>query len=93
MKFVGLLVWEEWTDEMTTKATEIQELRKKNPGKYPKKLRLEDGTIAQFGLIAGGLNEAVIIYDADDPEQLAQLAVFWRPDVTFTFIPARQPSE
>ena len=93
MKFVGILEWTEFSESARKKMEEGQEIRKKDPDRFPKKLRLEDGTLAQFGLITGGQKKSIIIYETDDPEQLYNLAVFWMPEVAFTFIPARQPAE
>jgi hypothetical protein len=93
MKFVGILKWTEVTDTFLKKVEESQAIRKKTPDRFPKKLRLEDGSIAQFNLLAGGQKKGIIIYDTDDPEQLFNLARFWMPEITITFIPARQPSE
>ena len=93
MKFVGILEWTEVTDTFRKKMEEGQAIRKKDPDRFPKKLRLEDGSIAQFSLLAGGQKKGIIIYESDDPEQLFNLAQFWMPEITITFVPARQPAE
>ena len=93
MKFVGILKWTEVTDSFRKKMEESQSIRKTDPDRFPKKLKLEDGSLAQFNLMAGGVKKSIIIYETDDPEQLYNLSVFWMPEITFTFIPARQPTD
>jgi hypothetical protein len=92
MKFVGILEFNEISDTFRKKLEESQAIREKDPDRFPKKLRLEDGSLAQFPLIVGGQKKSIIIYETDDPKKLYDLAVFWIPEITFTFIPASQPS-
>jgi len=46
MKGVGILKWKEVTDTFRKKLEESEVIRKKTPDRFPKKLRLEDGTLA-----------------------------------------------
>jgi len=68
---------EEWVKEL-----------KQNPDKYPKYLRLQDGTGAGFGII--GKYKTVTLAEADNEEQLQNAVNFWAPLAKYTFLPIRQ---
>ena len=83
MRFIGL---REFNGALAPeKVAEINEERKKYPNRYPKKLRFEDGTIAESWI--GDGYKGFTIYETDDPQQLENLAKRWMPEMKWTFLP------
>ena len=67
--------------------------REKFPDKYPKRLNLQDGRLAEFFLGKKGMTTNFILYETEDPKQLLNLQTFWLPEIKYTFIPIFHVSE
>jgi hypothetical protein len=86
MKVIAYIEWRpEDAAKVTAKNNEIQEERKQFPDRYPKRLLLQDGTPILFN-IAGSIGHGFGLYEGTE-EQFWNLAVRWRPEVTWTFKP------
>ena len=75
-------------EKVRAKGEEVHKEMKQNPDKYPRYMRLQDGTGAGFGMI--GKNKAVSLVEADTEEQLQNVVDGYAPLVKFTWVPIRQ---
>ena len=83
---IGVIVTQDFT-HFLKKGQRIGEERRKYPNKYPNRLNLEDGRLAEFFLGKKGMMRNFIIYETEDPQQLLNLQTFWLPEIKYTFIP------
>ena len=83
---IGEICTQDYT-HFLKKGQMIGEERKKFPNKYPNRLNLEDGRLAEFFLGKKGMMRNFIIYETEDPQQLLNLQTFWLPEIQYTFIP------
>lgn len=89
MKFVVFAKFNpENMDKVLAKEEEWVKELKQNPEKYPRYMRLQDGTGAGFGII--GQYKVVTLAEADNEGQLMNSVNFWAPLVKYTFLPIRQ---
>ncbi len=80
-------IWEanlEELDEILARYDELREDHKKNPGKYPQRLRLQDGKGVGFTFIGQGRGVAII---EATYEQLHTIAQAYRPLIKIKFLP------
>ena len=80
-------------EAIQAKIQKFREERKQNPDRYPKRLRLEDGTMARFVLLSEpnlGTMKSITILETDDPQILYAAADRWAPEVRCKFIPLYQ---
>ena len=90
MKFLCIYEWVSGTmDDIQAKSNKFIAERKEDPNRYPKRLNLEDGTIARFTLLSEP-TKSMTLYETDDPEQLLAVRDGWLPEITCQFIPLRQ---
>jgi hypothetical protein len=88
MRYIGIFkVKTDDNSKMVAKYRAVQEERKLFPDRYPKPLKLEDGSIAR-GRIS--LNKGIYLYDGT-PEQTINLAVRYHPEMEIKFIPCLNP--
>jgi hypothetical protein len=83
---IGEIVTQDFT-HFLKKGQKIGEERKNCPNKYPNRLNLEDGRLAEFFLGKKGMMRNFIIYETEDPQQFLNLQTFWLPEIQYTFIP------
>lgn len=92
MKYVGVYEYDiKDVDKVFTKAKEIWAEREQFPDKYPKRLLLQDGSNADFGIL--GEPKGFALYETDDPAQIMNLILFWAPVKKYKFMPIVYPSE
>lgn len=92
MRYIGVYEYDiEDVDNVFTKGKEISAEREQFPDKYPKRLLLQDGSTAEFGVL--GEPKGFTLYETDDPEQLMNLILFWSPVMEWKFMPIIHPSK
>jgi muconolactone delta-isomerase len=89
MKFVVFAKFSpEDIEKIRAKGQEWVKELKQNPDKYPRYLRLQDGTGAGFGMI--GQYKGITLLEADDEEQMQNTVSFFAPLMKFTYLPILQ---
>ena len=83
MKFIGYSFASVDVEAIIAKYKKIQEERKQFPDRYPRMLKLDDGTPVTFMVRS---RKAIQFYEATE-EQLINLSSRWLPEVTWEFVP------
>ncbi len=87
-----IVFWEECSPENREKAlkrgSEWNKDLKQNPEKYPRDMRLQDGTAIRFAMT--GQYKGFSLNEVDNEEQMRNLVEFWIPLMKFTFVPINQ---
>lgn len=89
MKFIMFIEYSPENREKILPKVEkwVKEL-KQNPEKYPRFMRLQDGTAIRFNMI--GKSKGFTLIEVDNEEQMQNIVSFWTPLMKFTYVPIRQ---
>jgi len=75
-------------EKLLAKSTEYHKELKQNPEKYPRYMRLQDGT--GIGFSVTGQYKGFILMEYDNEDQMRNLVQFFIPLIKFTFVPINQ---
>ena len=78
-------------EKLQAKMGEWVKERKRNPEKYGRYMRLQDGTATSFSMI--GKNGGTALMEFDNEEQLQNTVSFWASLIQYNFVPIIQTAQ